>query len=482
MKKYIIIITFIVALTALNAFDEFVPANDMTGKYLKVTTCYQKSFADFDGGFNYFGLMLTKPNIYKKFSLGTDITSFGDNIFRDLTLNLSTGYSFKNKWVIAISGGVIQRSIDDGNLIFNEAETINAKNGFSPNIGLSIASRFYEDKLHFKLGLTHINQPSIYILDDKEKMPIKLYSELNWQINTKYNLGTSLSLNDNQYYVGLNFGIKFPYPILEHNFKLSKERISYQPEFHTFNYWDVRFAYNYYLDNDELGYKNYGICLSYRYSANKTAPVINWINRETSVDTASYNVAFNIKNIDRIKNVTVKLNEEPIYQKSNIWEFESKHFVIPVTLSEGDNGITVEIQPVVGSVYANNVTVRYQKPVIAMPDTIKTLQDSTEMVTDTTKVEVEENSKVDTLETNEDADAIILVTPADSSKTSDKDYYTVKKGDCLWNIARKPEIYDNAWKWKVIYDNNREDIKNPALIYPGQKFLIIKEHKGDDVN
>ncbi|MFA3782981.1 LysM peptidoglycan-binding domain-containing protein [Melioribacteraceae bacterium 4301-Me] len=50
--------------------------------------------------------------------------------------------------------------------------------------------------------------------------------------------------------------------------------------------------------------------------------------------------------------------------------------------------------------------------------------------------------------------------------------YTVVKGDCLWNIAKKKDIYDNPFAWPKIYKSNRDQIKNPDLIYPKQVFKI----------
>ena len=44
--------------------------------------------------------------------------------------------------------------------------------------------------------------------------------------------------------------------------------------------------------------------------------------------------------------------------------------------------------------------------------------------------------------------------------------------DCLWNIAKKPKIYDNAFLWPKIWEGNRDQIKNPDLIYQGQKLQI----------
>lgn len=50
--------------------------------------------------------------------------------------------------------------------------------------------------------------------------------------------------------------------------------------------------------------------------------------------------------------------------------------------------------------------------------------------------------------------------------------YVVVRGDCLWNIARKFYGPANGASWPRIFDANRSQIKNPNLIYPGQRFVI----------
>jgi len=47
-----------------------------------------------------------------------------------------------------------------------------------------------------------------------------------------------------------------------------------------------------------------------------------------------------------------------------------------------------------------------------------------------------------------------------------------KDRDCLWNIARKPSIYDNALLWPKIFQGNRNQIKDPNLIYPHERLKI----------
>lgn len=46
--------------------------------------------------------------------------------------------------------------------------------------------------------------------------------------------------------------------------------------------------------------------------------------------------------------------------------------------------------------------------------------------------------------------------------------------DCLWNISKKADIYDNAWMWPRIWQGNRDQIKDPDIIHPGQKLTIPK--------
>jgi nucleoid-associated protein YgaU len=48
--------------------------------------------------------------------------------------------------------------------------------------------------------------------------------------------------------------------------------------------------------------------------------------------------------------------------------------------------------------------------------------------------------------------------------------YTVVKGDNLWNISKAK--YMNPFMWPLIYWSNKEQIKDPDLIFPGQIFKI----------
>ena len=48
--------------------------------------------------------------------------------------------------------------------------------------------------------------------------------------------------------------------------------------------------------------------------------------------------------------------------------------------------------------------------------------------------------------------------------------YVVQKGDSLSKIAKRE--YGDANKWRTIYEANKDLIKDPDLIYPGQELKV----------
>ena len=52
--------------------------------------------------------------------------------------------------------------------------------------------------------------------------------------------------------------------------------------------------------------------------------------------------------------------------------------------------------------------------------------------------------------------------------------YIVRKGDTLWAISGKTEIYGDSFQWPLIFKANRDFIQDPDLIYPDQKLTVDK--------
>ncbi|HTZ51228.1 MAG TPA: hypothetical protein VMF68_06200 [Spirochaetia bacterium] len=58
-------------------------------------------------------------------------------------------------------------------------------------------------------------------------------------------------------------------------------------------------------------------------------------------------------------------------------------------------------------------------------------------------------------------------------------YYTVRliesARDCFWRIAAYPFVYNDPWKWRLLYNANKdvlENPRNPDLIEVGMRFII----------
>jgi nucleoid-associated protein YgaU len=74
---------------------------------------------------------------------------------------------------------------------------------------------------------------------------------------------------------------------------------------------------------------------------------------------------------------------------------------------------------------------------------------------------------------------VVAKTPPIVEPTPLPQYYTVKlvisRRDCFWRIAGFAFVYNDPWKWRLLYDANKDLLENPSnpdLIEPGQRFII----------
>jgi LysM repeat protein len=63
-----------------------------------------------------------------------------------------------------------------------------------------------------------------------------------------------------------------------------------------------------------------------------------------------------------------------------------------------------------------------------------------------------------------------VISPA---QTIEVEYYEIKKGDSLWKIAKT--MYGNGNDYPKIFEANKEVIKDPDLIFPGQMIRIPRD-------
>jgi hypothetical protein len=75
--------------------------------------------------------------------------------------------------------------------------------------------------------------------------------------------------------------------------------------------------------------------------------------------------------------------------------------------------------------------------------------------------------------------AVLLITPlllqaAENQKLIEHEtgfYYTIQKGDTLWDLSRK--FSDSAWLWPEMWQENKQ-IANPHRIYPGERIRLLR--------
>ena len=71
-----------------------------------------------------------------------------------------------------------------------------------------------------------------------------------------------------------------------------------------------------------------------------------------------------------------------------------------------------------------------------------------------------------------------LPTPKPQIEMVDK--YNVGEGETLWTISAQPQVYGEGLLWPLLYQANRDQIKDPRQIFPGQTLGIRRDMTSEE--
>lgn len=78
-------------------------------------------------------------------------------------------------------------------------------------------------------------------------------------------------------------------------------------------------------------------------------------------------------------------------------------------------------------------------------------------------------------------EAYELASRLDDELKSKTKRHKVKKGESLWIIAKRDDIYANPWLWPLIWQANRQTLKKPSSLRAGQTLKIRANPTVDEV-
>jgi LysM repeat protein len=71
--------------------------------------------------------------------------------------------------------------------------------------------------------------------------------------------------------------------------------------------------------------------------------------------------------------------------------------------------------------------------------------------------------------------------PAEAPAENYPSRYVVKKNDTLPAIAARHDIYNDSFMWPLIYKANRDQIKDPKVVYVGQDLKIPRDMNNEEI-
>ena len=74
-----------------------------------------------------------------------------------------------------------------------------------------------------------------------------------------------------------------------------------------------------------------------------------------------------------------------------------------------------------------------------------------------------------------------VVEPEPAPLMASDDIYIVAAGDSLWSISGSPSIYNDPFRWPLLYGRNK-DIEDADLIYPNQEIAVPRDLMRTDID
>ena len=72
------------------------------------------------------------------------------------------------------------------------------------------------------------------------------------------------------------------------------------------------------------------------------------------------------------------------------------------------------------------------------------------------------------------------ISPSVGQSSKPRVTYTVSDGELLWEIAKRADVYGDPFLWPLLYQANRDQIKDPRKIYAGQTLTIPRNAREEE--
>jgi hypothetical protein len=160
--------------------------------------------------------------------------------------------------------------------------------------------------------------------------------------------------------------------------------------------------------------------------------------------------------IDSLENLGVRENDQPVFD-----EAKSDFEVASSSFDDGD----------------------YEKSIEYSTMVLDALRDMKGKPYETAQVKPKEEPAEPSVQVIESAEPSGEdVTAVSTEEKRLPKYYEVRlipeRRDCFWRIAEYGFVYGDPFKWRILYEANKSDLKypdNPDLIFPGQVFVIPEQ-------